>query len=467
MSRTLPIPAVAEPLVEAIRRARVFTRPTFPRFICLMASLIVTMGRRTVSRALKVMGPLREGHWSNYHRIYSSAKFCMWSLAAVVVRQVIALLPCDATVVLLADDTVDGKRGDQVWAKGAHRDAVRSSRGKDQIKFGHRWLVLCVLVHLPGIERPWALPVLCGLCLSPKVAGKVKRRPKTAAQLARQLLIRMMRWLPDRRFVLVGDYQVVTHQTARFAQRHADRVTDFGELSRAAVGRLRRDANLYRRPKNPNRRSRAGGYAKKGRKLPSPARRVGKVKPTTREVQWYGNSRRTVQFVSEEALWYDKHHAQVTPIRWVCVLADREQEGSENAYFYSTDVQWAADRIIETYACRWNIEVTFEETRALLGLETTRHWCRQSVLRVTPLLLGLFTAVALLWTRLPHAKRRCQSDTPCYSKRTLTFADALFAVRRELWRQALLVRHRGQERCLDTLPRQLKETLLWHLAAAA
>ena len=66
---------------------------------------------------------------------------------------------------------------------------------------------------------------------------------------------------------------------------------------------------------------------------------------------------------SEEALWHDKHHAQVTPIRWVCVLADQEQEGSENAYFYSTDPTWAADRIIETYASRWNIEVTFEEVR--------------------------------------------------------------------------------------------------------
>jgi len=358
-----------------------------------------------------------------------------------------------------ADEAVGGKYGDHARAKAAPRHRVRSSHKKDQSKFGHRWLVLCVLVQLPGIGRPWALPVLCGLCLSPKVAGKLKRRPKTAAQLARQLLMRLMRWLPDRRFVLIGDYQVVTHQTARFAHRHADRVT--------AVGRLRGDANLYQKPKNPRRRSRAGGYVKKGRKLPSPAVRAGRAKPTTQAVRWYGQGRRTIKFVSEEALWYDKHHAQVTPIRWVCVLADQEHEGSENAYFYSTDPAWAADRIIELYASRWNIEVTFEEARALLGLETTRHWCRQSVLRVTPLLFGLFTAVALMWTRLPACKRRCQSGTPCYAKTAPTFADALFAVRRELWRETLLVRHREKQRCLDTLPWRLKETLLWHLAAAA
>ena len=76
---------------------------------------------------------------------------------------------------------------------------------------------------------------------------------------------------------------------------------------------------------------------------------------------------------------------------------------------YSSDPAMTAARIIELYVLRWNIEVTFEETRALLGLETTRHWCRQSVLRVTPLLLGLFTAITLIWNRLPSRKRRNHS----------------------------------------------------------
>jgi hypothetical protein len=61
------------------------------------------------------------------------------------------------------------------------------------VKFGHKWLVLCVLVTLRGMARPWALPILCGLCLSPKVAGKVKQRQKTPGQVTRQLLIWLMR----------------------------------------------------------------------------------------------------------------------------------------------------------------------------------------------------------------------------------------------------------------------------------
>src|SRR5437660_105445 len=187
MFRTLSVPAVAAPLGDSIRRQKIFTRPTFPRFMLLMACLMVTMGRHTVSRALKAMGPLLEGHWSNYHRVYSQARYSMWKLAAVLVRQLLPLLPGDQPIVLLADDTVDRKSGRNVWAKGVHRDPTRSTPTQDQTTPGHKWLVLCVLVQLPGIERPWALPVLCGMCLSPKVARKVKRRPKSANQLAGKL----------------------------------------------------------------------------------------------------------------------------------------------------------------------------------------------------------------------------------------------------------------------------------------
>ena len=453
-----PIPTAAEPLVRAVQNAKVFTQPTLERFIQLMMGLIVTMGRRTVSRALVLIQPDMDGHWSNYHRLYSSARYSLWTLAAVLVRQVVSLLPADIAIELVADDTVDGKNGDRVWAKSAHRDAACSTHSKTVIKYGHKWLVLCVLVQLQGWERPWALPILCGLCLSPKVAAQLGKRPKTPAQLARQLLIQLMRWLPDRKFILTGDYQVVTHQTVALAQRHADRVT--------VIGRLRGDANFYSAPANSNRRCRGGRPAKKGRKVPSPAQQIKQLDPQTREVAWYGGSRRKLRCVSQQALWYDKHGAGVTPIRWVAVLGDAEQK-LDDAFFFCSDVTMEAVKIIERYARRWNIEVTFEEARALLGLETTRHWCRQSVLRVTPILLGLFSVVALLWQRLPKSRQCVRwSQTPCYTKQSITFADALAAVRRELWEQSLL-RHRRQTRCLTRLPPRLRQTILWHLAAAA
>ena len=447
----------AESLIAAIETAGVFSRPTLPRFVALMTGMIVSMGRRTVSHALVAIGRIREGHWSNYHRLYSSAKYSLWALAAVLVRQVIALLPADAVVELVADDTVDGKDGEQVWAKSAHRDPTRSTRARTTIRYGHKWLAMCVLVRLEGWERPWALPILCGLCIAPRIAAQVGRRPKTPSQLARQMLARLMRWFPKRQFILTGDYQVVTHRTVCFAQRHADRVT--------VIGHLRGDAGLYAPPKNPRAAAR-GGTRKKGRKLPSPKKRMAELQVVKQKVAWYGASQHEVRYVTEESLWYDKHGNSVTPIRWACVLADEQLE-LEDTFFFCSDVSMDAAKIIEQYARRWNIEVTFEESRALLGLETTRHWCKQSVLRVTPILLGLFSAVALMWHNLPKARRQVVATaTPCYPKTHVTFADALAAVRRELWEEVLLG-HSRKSGCLTSLPRDLRKTLLWHLSAAA
>jgi hypothetical protein len=464
-----PIPAAAEPLVQAIRGA--FTQPTFERFIALMSGLIVTMGRRTVSRALRLAWPLLEGHFSDWHRLYSQAHFSMWQLGLALAQQVVSLLPADAPIILIADDTVDEKQGDHVWCKGAHRDPTRSTRssGKVAIRFGHKWLVMGVLVRLPATSRPWALPILAGLCASEKAASKARPRyrHKTPGQLSLQLLIRLMRWFPKRKFILLADARAASHTLAAFASTHRDRVT--------LISRMRADANLYDPPKNPKQRTRGGSYAKKGRKQSAPRDRLGQLPRHLKEVNWYGSSRRRVAYVSDSGLWYGKHDRRhrVVPIRWVCVLGNKRQH-RDDAYFYSTDPQMDASRIIELYAMRWNIEVTFQEARAWMGLETTRHWCHQSVLRVVPILLGLFSAVGLMWQRL------CQNDpqvrsgaiqfscTPCYQKQpgAITFADALSAVRRALW-QTTLLGHRDLDQCLIHLPHPLQELIFQQLCAAA
>jgi hypothetical protein len=459
------VPAAAEPLAEAFRGA--FTTPTFERFIVLMTGLIVTIGRRTVSRALRVMEPvLGEGHWCNYHRIYSQARYSMWELGFILARQVVALLPADQPIILAADDTVDGKEGQRVWAKGAHRDSRRSSRKHVRMKFGHKWLVMCVLVKLPGIARPWALPILCGLCRDPKTAGNTAGRRKSASQLTHQFLIRLMRWFPNRRFILLGDARATSHHLACFACRHSDRVT--------LISRLRCDANLYAAPKNAGRRVSGGGLARKGRKLPAPREQIRQLPEQTGILAWYGSSRRKVRFLSHAGLWYSVHHAELASIRWVCVRAGTEQSTQkrelENAYFYSSNPALDPRRIIELYAMRWNIEVTFEEARALLGLETTRHWCKQTVLRATPILFGLFTAVSLIWNDLSQGCRaELLSQTPCYQKQAMTFADVLYLVRREIWDSSLLQHHLPTRCCrmLDALPSSVRKMLLTQLAAAA
>ncbi len=76
------------------------------------------------------------------------------ALAGLIVGR---LCPTDP-VVLVGDDTVDGHPGRHVYGKARHRDPVRSSHSYTAWKYGHRWVVLAVLVRLPWATRPWRCP---------------------------------------------------------------------------------------------------------------------------------------------------------------------------------------------------------------------------------------------------------------------------------------------------------------------
>src|SRR5260370_38976229 len=89
------------------------------------------------------------------------------------------------------------------------------------------------------------------------------------------------------------------------------------------------------------------------------------------------------------------------------------------------------EAVVGHYAWRWNVETTFQEPPAHLGLETTRGWCRKTVLRAAACLLGLYSVVALLFAALPETQRSGRVSWP--GKGHVTFSDALTAVRRWLW----------------------------------
>ena len=99
-----------------------------------------------------------------------------------------------------------------------------------------------------------------------------------------------------------------------------------------------------------------------------------------------------------------------------------------------------------------------------LGLESTRGWCAKTVLRAGPCLLGPYTVVAALFAALPESERAGGVSWP--GKATVTFSDALCAVRRWLWAEAVLPQA-GDGRALQKLPEPVRELLLTTLAPAA
>jgi len=431
--------------------APVFTRPTYQRFLVLLGAAIITTGRRTVANLLRTAGSLAPGHVSSYRRVFSKARWSMLALACALTRQVILLLPANTPIVLAGDDTVVAHPGPRVYGTARHRDPVRSSHAFTAWRYGHKWVVLAVLVRFPWASRPWALPVLVALYHSEEGDRGERHRHRTPAQHMVRLLRLMLRWFPDRRFVFVGDSAYGTHEVARFCHRHRDRL--------CLVSKLHPAANLFEPPPTYNGKGRP---PVKGKRRPKPREAVTAAQRYKRlRVGWYGGGTRRVETLTGTGHWY-KAGEGLVPILWVFV---RDRAGTHrDEYFYTTDVTLGAREVIASYTGRWNIETTFQEVRSCLHLETARGWCRTTVLRGTPCLFGLYSVVVSLYNELPKARGIMAISWP--GKTAVTFSDALAVVRRWVWSDGVFAGAQGGS-TIEKLPAPLREVLYLALSPAA
>lgn len=443
----MSLPTEAQPLQDVLAPA--FTHRTFRRFLTLAGSAILTTGRRTVANLLRTAAPLAGGHATSFQRVLSSASWSALRLACGLCRLVLRLIPPDQAVPLVGDDTVESHPGDKVYGKARHRDPVRSSHGYTAWRYGHKWVVLAVLVRFPWATRPWALPVLADLYRSEE-DDRLRRRPhRTPPRIMATLLRVVLRWFPDRRFVFVGDGGYGTHELARSCHRHHDRLT--------LVSKLHPEANLFE-PPGPYPGN--GRPAIKGEALPKPSQAAAAAQSRTATVGWYGGGTRDVGLASGSGHWYKSGHGLV-PIGSVFV---RDQTGTHrDEYFFSTDPAMDPVAMVAAYTGRWNLETTFQEARCHLGLETTWVWSRRTVLRAASCLLGLCTVVALLYQALPDSKRSGEVRWP--GKIGVTFSGALTSVRRWLWREWVFPQAGGAV-AVEELPRSLQDVLFYALAPA-
>src|SRR5262249_37706387 len=387
-----PVHAVFEPLTPAL------TRPTHRRLVLLALAAILTTGGRTIANLLRTLGALAPGHSSSYHRALSHRRWPSRRLARRYIAAVLARFAPQGTVALVGDDTVTAHPGEKVYGKGCHRDPVRSTHSFTAYRWGHKWVVLAVLVRFPFCRRRWALPLLVALYRPEEegVDGVTKRAHKTPVDLRGQMLRILIRWFPDRRFVCCADGNYAAHELAELAAADPQRLT--------LVSKFYPHANLFEPPPPVLGQRPAHRPRKKGKELPDPAEVVRQTPmPPVLRVAWYGGTRRRVEVVSGSGWWY-KSGRPLIPVRWVFV---RDRTGSHrDEYFFTTDVKMSPKAVIETYTGRWNIETTFQEARSYLGLETTRGRVRNTVLRAEPCLLALYTLVGWLYAELPLRDRR-------------------------------------------------------------
>ncbi len=388
----------------------------------LVLGAVLAPSKRTVSSCLRVMGLAWERRFTTYHRVLNRARWSARQASKILLGLIVRALvpPLGATIVLGADDTVERRKGRRINAKGCYRDAVRSSRKHVVRGFGLKWVSMMVLVPLPWARRGWALPFLT--VLGWPEGKRQKRRHKTSVDWVRQMMKQVRRWLPERLLGLVVDGGFAAVALALACE----------ESHVVMVARLRLDAALYHPPgpQPPGKRGPKPRTGQRQRRLQVWAARSDTPWQAT-EVDWYGGQRQQLWVFSRTALWSTPGWAPVA-IRFVLV---RDPEGKlPDAAFFCTDPQATPEQILHGVVMRWSVEVTFEEARAHLGVETQRQWSDLAIARTTPVLLGLFALVTVLALRLSSDGRSPVEATAWYHKTEDTFVDCLAFVRRHLWR---------------------------------
>ena len=399
-----------------------FTRPTWSNLLVLLAGTILAPGRRTVTAALSILGRREATGFTNFHRVLNRNRWSSRATAQHLLHLLLRAFVPSGPVIVGIDETIERRWGPKIKARGIYRDPVRSSRGHFVKASGLRWISVMLLAPIPWAGRVWALPFLTALAPSEGFAQEQGRRHKTLTDWARQLLLLLVRWLPERRLIAVADS---SYAAIELLAALGGRLT--------MVTRLRLDARLFD-PPPPRRPGTKGRPRVAGARQPTLVERL--ADPTTRwrrvtVAGWYGRTERSIELISGTALWY--HPGKRVPVRWLLV---RDVAGEfEPQGFLCTDQHADPLAVLRWFVRRWSVEVTFAEVRRHLGVETQRQWSDLAIARTTPALLGLFSLVTL-WTEEHLDGRLLPRRAVWYPKPQPTFSDALAAVRYRLWTSA-------------------------------
>lgn len=424
----MSLPAEIIPLCAIFAPA--FTSPTYRKAWILIIGTILAKGNRTVTSALRVLGLEKGNDWSKYHHVLNRARWSGLRVSGILLQLLVKTFSASRGIVFIAvDETLERRWGPKIRKRGHWRDSLASGRNMNVSTSGVRWLVFALVVSLPWTPYEWSLPFLVITLSTPKVSEKLGIRHKTVAQRTAQVVCWLRRTLPGREIHLIGDgaYSVI-HLGLR---AQACGVT--------LIAPLRLDARLFDHPAAPitaSGKKRRGRPAKVGQRLPN-LTEVATASTTLwhrGKLAWYGGQSEVVDWATGTALWYSTGTPPLF-IRWVLV---RDPAGKRplRAYF-STDTYQQAPAIIADFVKRWSIEVTFEEVRAHLGVETQRQWSDKAIERTTPALLGLYSLITLMAVAFFQDESIPVFQAAWYKKPHASFHDVLASVRLRLWRHML------------------------------
>ncbi|MGH7441073.1 MAG: IS701 family transposase [bacterium] len=412
----------------------VFTQPSFATFVALLTGWTLTHRHRYVTELIQASGSTHKGHHSRYHRFFSHARWSLDTLSLVLAKILVRLFASTGLIEMAVDDTLCRKRGLTVYGTGMHHDPLISSRAKPLVSWGHDWVVLCLILRCPcwAPTKVWCLPILFRLYRNRQglTKGRKGQKPKpdpnhrSRPQLAVELIQLFASWFPQRHILVSGDSAYGGHSVLRHLPGNVE-----------LISHVHPKGGLYAPPPPPIQGQR-GRRCKKGIRLPAMA-----AWAADRSQHWRALTfdqfglHATLWVKSQQALYY-----KAGKDRLLTIVLVHDPEGKRpEQMFYCTLLDWDVRQILSAYACRWAIEVTFENSKQLLGLEDAANRLPQAVQRTAPMALVLYSLVVVWFHRFGHAWLRFP-DRPWYRKKVEpSFADLLTTLRRDSWQEQFRV----------------------------
>lgn len=431
--------------------APAFNQPSFENFSVLVAGWVLAGMRAMTSTALRALSTNAPKHFSTYYRFFSRAVWKPDAVGSCLVRLLLPFTP-PGPLTAVVDDTIARKSGKRIWGANVHHDPLHWL--PNAVCFGHNWVVLAVVIAVPRVTRPVAVPVYWRLYRSKKKrSGRTasgKREKKTTGvatdadyRTRPELAVEMLGVLRDvvdsaRMIRLLGD----SAYGGKSGSRHLRENTDL-------VSRMVMDAALYERAPQAK-RGQMGRPRQKGKRLASPKQMAQSNTPWhSTTVTLYGQGV-AVQYKTLDALWYNS-----AGNRTLRIVVVRDPKGKrKDDCFFATDLSMTPEAILEAYAARWSLEVTFRDTKQCLGFERSQCRTRKAVERTGPFAFVTY-AFLILW--FCHQGHQLYPDvvTPVAwyrHKRTPSFADMHQIARYALLRDTLFAHpneNRGKPKLTD------------------
>ena len=416
----------------------VFTAPSFATFQLLMTGWILSFRHRYVTDLIISSDSVGNGHFSDYHRFFSHARWNLDELWRLLARLVVdSLIGPDAVILLAGDDTLCRKRGLNLFGAGMHHDPLISSKAMKLVSWGHDWVTLCVVVVNPwwAPTKVFALPVCMrlyrnkqGLTKGKKKQQQSKKVKPTAAggahrtrpELMREMLALVASWFPERRFLFVGD----SLYTGKSVLRHLPENVDM-------IGAVHPEGVLYEPA--PKKTSGRGAPRKKGKRLSSRDRWAAARSPWTPVTFDQFGLHGTFETKTRRGLYYTAGKDRL--LTFVLV---RDTTGDRpTQIFYCTDLSMPVREILSTYAHRWSIEVTHHDAKQYLGLEDPANRLPLAVERTAPMAMFLYSLTVVWYAKHGHPHVQFP-NRPWYKKKSEpSFADMLTTLRRLSWNDKL------------------------------